>query len=449
MRRDSFGRLDSPQVSALSHAQLIQLRQAAREIFDAALCAVDAREVTRRGVSVDGSRVCIGETELNADKPIYVVSIGKAAASMAMALNESLGDRIAEGLTTNQYPCEGLSSNWRQFAGGHPLPNSESLRAAQAAFQLLEKANAEEAIVIFAVSGGGSAMIEWPVNSEISLADLQEANQLLVTSGANIAEINTVRRTFSAVKGGKLAERAPNAQVVTLIISDTNKGDEASVAAGPSLNPKAVVKTASEIVAQFGLEAKLPKAILRAVMQPAESPASSSKLNPHYVLAENKTAIEAAVASAKSLGFATVVAEEILEQPIVEGCELMLDRLAAEHSPPCLISGGEFACTVRGDGCGGRNLETALRCAIALNDKDSREHVVVLSGGTDGVDGNSPAAGAIADATTLTRARALGLDAQDFLARSDSYSFLEKLSDAIVTGPTGTNVRDIRICLKL
>jgi len=431
----------------LSGKQLNHLRQSAIEIFNAALRAVEARELTRRAIHIYRDRVTVVETDLLSDRPICVLSIGKAAASMSLALSESFGDRITAGLATCPTRCESLPSNWQQFASGHPLPNSESLNAAKAAFELLGKADSEKAVVIFAVSGGGSAMVEWPITDSISLSDLQNANRLLVQCGATITEINTVRRAFSAVKGGKLASRAPNAQIVTLIISDTNPGDEASVASGPSVAPLAVKTTASEIVRKFELEKTLPQAIVRAVRD-ARPIETLLPISPSYVIGDMQTAINAAVEHATSLGFTPAVAGDILEQPIGEGCTLLLDRLSSVRSVDCLISGGEFACTVRGSGRGGRNLETALRCAIELDHHRAGGHTVVLSGGTDGIDGNSPAAGALADETTIARAHALSLDASDFLTRSDSYSFFQKLGDTIVIGPTGTNVRDVRICLK-
>jgi glycerate-2-kinase len=276
------------------------------------------------------------------------------------------------------------------------LPNEDSLAAAQAAFALLDRANEEQALVIFLVSGGGSAMMESPT---ISLYDLRRLNELLVGCGARINEINAVRRVFSRIKGGKMAAYASNARIVTLIVSDTNAGDEANVASGPTLSP--------------GIN------------------------SPYKVLLDNATAMEAARQKASELGFASTIAHHICEQPIEEGCDLLL-----REDADCVISGGEFSCPVRGDGTGGRNLETVLRLALRMSG------VVALSAGTDGIDGNSPAAGAIADETTIARARNLGLDPHDFLARSDSYNFFEKLNDLIVTGPTGTNVRDLRILLK-
>jgi len=243
-------------------------------------------------------------------------------------------------------------------------------------------------------------MLEWPISPEISLDDLRRINQDLITSGARISEINEVRRGYSAVKGGRLAQRATHTRIATLIVSDTNLDDEANVASGPTL-----------------------------------------PTSPYRVLLGNWTALEAAHQKATELGFKSCIAHDICEQPIQEGCDLLLAEVSNDNTD-CLISGGEFSCPVGGDGIGGRNLETVLRCAISGRD------VVVLSAGTDGIDGNSPAAGAIADPTTLTRARNLSLDPADYLTRSDSFTFFAELGDAIRTGPTGTNVRDLRLILK-
>jgi len=341
------------------------------------------------------------------------------------------------------------------FAGGHPLPNEASRAAAQAIFKLIDRANAERAVVFFLVSGGGSAMVEWPAGKQITLGDLRTANRLLVECGATISEINAVRRTFSAVKGGALARRALQASMVTLIVSDTNQGDVANVASGPTLLPSLNGPDPREVLIRYKLEAALPPSIIQTIRQKNLSERQLQKPNPHYVILDNQTAIAAAVEKARALGFATEAAPDICEQPIDEGCELLVSRLsslmnssAVNNRGFCLISGGEFSCPVRGDGRGGRNLETALRCAIELDNKESRHHSVVLSAGTDGIDGNSPAAGAVADETTLGRARLGGLDAQEFLERSDSYGFFDQLGDAIETGPTGTNVRDVRVVLR-
>lgn len=377
---------------------LDQLRRSAREIFDAALASVDPRQAVRRAIVRDGSTVEVcGERFDASSTPIFAVAIGKAAASMAFGVEDALGDLVARGVISAPASSARLSQQWEIFEGGHPLPNEASIEAAEAALNLLDWANGVRGVVICLVSGGGSAMFEYPSHPAMSLDDLRRANQSLIAGGASISEINAVRRTFSAVKGGKLAQYAPHARFVTLIVSDTNRGDEANVASGPTL-----------------------------------------PTSPYQVLLGNWTALEAAHQKALELGFTSRIAHDICEQPIQEGCDLLLSSM---KDTDCLISGGEFSCPVRGDGIGGRNLETALRCAVKL------QQGVILSAGTDGIDGNSPAAGAIADETTVERALSLGLDPADYLARSDSYTFFQQLGDLIVTGPTGTNVRDLRINL--
>ena len=415
---------------------LEQLHCCARAIFDHALSSVDPRQA-----------VCvISKTQIDvALRPVYAVAIGKAATSMAIGLEEGLGDKFTAGLISSPDPPLHLK-RWRSFIGGHPLPNQASLEAASAAFALLGRANAEEALVVFLISGGGSAMLEWPINNEISLEDLRNTNQTLIGCGARISEINSVRRAFSAVKGGALARCAPKAQMLTLIVSDTNLGDEASVASGPTLAPSPDAPQATEVIKQYDLKDLLPASIIKAVNLTSTGDQTETP-GTHHVLLGNWTAVEAAARKATELGFTCITRSDICEQEIEEGCDLLLSSQVAEASI-CEISGGEFSCPVKGPGRGGRNLETALRCAIKLDQKKTSEHTVVLSAGTDGIDGNSPCAGAIADETTINYARNFQFDPESFLARSDSYSFFDRLDSLVLTGPTGTNVRDLRIVLK-
>ena len=302
-------------------------------------------------------------------------------------------------------------------------------------------------------------MIEWPVNEEITLVDLRQANRLLVACGASISEINAVRRAFSAVKGGALGRRALQAKTVTFIVSDTNPGDEANVASGPTLSPSRNSPDPLDVITRYRLEKSLPSAILRTMHagQDATRQLPTQESHPYHVLLDNRTAIKAAVQKARTLGFFTELAQDISEQPIAEGCVLLLSRVTSlwENSETntngvCLISGGEFSCPVRGEGRGGRNLETVLRCAVRLSEsqEQTQHHTVVLSAGSDGIDGNSPSAGAIADENSIHRAQLIGMDAGSFLERSDSYGFFEQLDDAITIGATGTNVRDVRILLR-
>jgi hydroxypyruvate reductase len=425
-----------------------ELHALARSIFNSALAAVDARVATHNAIKINQGALFVLDSQLSSARP-YVVAIGKAALSMAMGVADSISDHVAEGIVVSPKSSEpAILKNWRLLTGGHPLPDRQSLDSARAIFELLARANAERASIIFLISGGGSAMVEMPIDERISLDDLQKTNQILVTSGASIFEINVVRRAFSAVKGGGLARAVPDAQVITLIISDTNQGDESSVASGPTLVPPVAGPGAMEVVSRYRLEYQLPTSVLNAIAASGQPQQINS--SPYYVLLQNRTALEAAARTAGANSFESVIDDEICEQPVQRGCELLLDPIArsGNESRSCLISGGEFSCPVTGNGTGGRNLETVLRCAIEMDSNPPEGEVVVLSCGTDGIDGNSPAAGAIADMTTIARAREVGLDAYEYLSRSDSYSFFRELGDVIVTGPTGTNVRDLRIILQ-
>lgn len=457
-----------------------QLRRAAREIFDEALASADAGDAVRRAVRLVGSRLTIVDAtfDLDASHPaVYAVAVGKAACAMAKSLDEILDDRIARGVLSSATTDCALSPLWEKFAGGHPFPNDASLAAARAASELLKIANeratvAPSVLIVFLISGGGSAMLELPRDEQTTLEELRETNRLLVSCGATIAEINAVRRGVSAVKGGGLAALAPRAAQVTLIVSDTNPGEEANVASGPSLQPPNGSATdAAEVIARYGLASKLPPSILRAIdshgervndaAQIARTSRDADTRRRHFVLLDNSLAVERAAAAARARGYVVEVASDLDEQPVDTGATALVSRLAAlraRHGAAgrtvCLISGGEFSCPVRGVGVGGRNSETALRCAVeferdsAGRGDDEFSRAVALCAGTDGIDGNSPAAGALADVTTVSRARALDMDATDFLQRSDAYTFFDLLGDALVTGPTGTNVRDLRILLK-
>ncbi|MDT4897312.1 MAG: glycerate 2-kinase [Acidobacteriota bacterium] len=438
------------------------LHRAAREIFLEALHGVDAREAVRRAASLDGSHLKLVKTTVdltNHPTGIYSVAIGKAARPMASALSEMLGERLAAGVIAAPTSDTSLSDRWRVFEGGHPLPNQASLDAARAAFDLLRRAESERAPVIFLISGGGSALMEWPREEGTTLEELRAINDALISCGANIVEINAVRRAISAVKGGGLERRAPNCAQISLIVSDTNAGEEKIVASGPTFDPPTDSSEAAAVIARYELEASLPASILRAIRHCSEKMVAPSHypLREHYVLLDNECALASAAEAARSRGFAVEIAHDVVEQAIAEGCSLLLAQLldlsrraSREHRGVCLISGGEFACPVRGSGVGGRNAESALRWAIELDARagDSGfSHAVALSIGTDGVDGNSPAAGALCDETTIKRARRFNLDAHHFLDESNAYNFFQPLGDAIITSPTGTNVRDLRIML--
>lgn len=450
-------------------ADLQELRGAAREVFDEVLAAADARLAVLGAVELDGERLRVGGEwfgSVGRGLKVFSVALGKAAASMASALDERLGGALAGGVLSAPASSHAPSERWHVFEGGHPLPNEASFEAARAAFDLLKTADDSSAVVVFLVSGGGSAMLELPRDPRITLEDVREANRVLVSCGAPIAEVNAVRRALSAVKGGGLAARAPRASQATLVVSDVEAGRAYDVASGPTLEPPQDSTPVKEIVERYGLASRLPAAVVRAL---EESDAPYVPRTPRgarsyfEVLLDNERACEAACEAARARGFAVEYARDLVKQPVEEGAAALVSRLrelyargrAAGARGVCLISGGEFSCPVRGGGTGGRSAETALRVAFKFGrtgrglatDGGTPANVVALCAGTDGIDGNSPAAGALADGTTLSRAGALGLDARKFLDESDAHTFFSRLGDALVTGPTGTNVRDVRILM--
>src|SRR5438128_1426706 len=286
-------------------SNLTQLRIAAREIFDEAVQTVDASDAVRRTVRLEGSRLTVCNTTIDLFKNQTVYAIGKAALTMASALDVILGEKLTAGIMAGnaagagtargsewlapgkdageplarssrrgspadigsmpalQRAHRGVSvpSRWHVFHGGHPEPNEQSIAAAQASFDLLERADKECALVIFLISGGGSAMIEWPISKDVTLGDLRVANRTLVNSGASISEINSVRRAFSAVKGGRLAARAPNSDQITLIVSDVPEGEERNVASGPTVAPPPDTPDPRQMIARYDLHSQLPVTI--------------------------------------------------------------------------------------------------------------------------------------------------------------------------------------------
>jgi hydroxypyruvate reductase len=440
-------------------SNLMELRVAAHEIFGEAMRAVDPGDAVRRAVRLSASNISIGDLKIG-NRRVYAIAVGKAGVAMATALDQILGQSLTRGVLVDPrrltFTLERpLDEPWLWTHGGHPLPTRGSFSAAERVLELLDRANSEHALVIFLISGGGSAMIEWPINSEISLANIRIATKVLIRCGASIGEINAVRRAYSFIKGGRLASKAPNCDQITLIVSDVRKGEEWNVASGLTWAPPADAPSARDVVAHYELGDRFPLSIMRAIESaPSAFDHSEVARHKHFVLLDNDTALEAAANAARARGFVPEIARDIIDGPIEVGCETLLTHLSNfqsrnPESDVCLISGGEFACPVRGEGIGGRNLETALRLAMAAEEKrDQIGEFVALLAGTDGIDGNSPAAGAIIDSTTIERSRKIGLDANDYLNRSDSYSFFVALGDAIETGPTGTNVRDLRILVR-
>lgn len=434
-----------------------ELISAAKDIFSEALKRVDAAAAVRAAVRIDGSNLLIrDEQAIDLSKSVYVVAIGKAAYQMASALDSVAGMHIKEGVVSGAKPACGsslLRPTWQKFFGGHPLPNEESLRAAKACLAMLDRANRDKASVFFLISGGGSAMMDLPSDQRLKLSDLRDLNQILVTSGASIQEINSVRRAVSAVKGGGLALKALHTRQVSLIISDTRSDDVTSVASGPSLLPSADIPDPIEVVEKYALEKRLSDIVMQVLRERDRDHANIQVDSRFRVLLDNRQLVDRTAEIAKELGFETKTDDGEHDEMIEEGVLGLLDRAAKfkrsvrSGKPICFVSGGEFGCEVRGSGIGGRNCETVLTAGLLTEAADDFRQFAFLSAGTDGVDGNSPAAGGVIDKDTIKAARSKGLDPARYLENSDSYTFLKELDAAIEIGPTGTNVRDLRIVL--
>jgi glycerate 2-kinase len=429
----------------------LPFRDTARAIFQHALADASIDKAFARHLHCERGilRICDDLYDLNAYARVFVVSIGKAAHTMVEALEAQVGSRL-EGIVASSVDPGSQVHGFRYFRGGHPTPNADSLRAAEAILKAL-RAQTASSLVIFMLSGGGSAIAEKPIDAEISLDDLVATYRALVLSGAPIAEINAIRKHLSAVKGGRLAQAAYPAQQVSLMISDVPDHTLDALASGPTMPDSASVNDCYTILEKYALLDQFPQSVRELFQRHAieETPKSD---DPAFLrarwwrLLSNKAALDEAGVAATSQGFAVEVDNSCDDWDYHRAAEYLLGRLRElrqKVARVCLISGGEVTVKVTGSGTGGRNQHFALACA----QKIAGENITVLSAGTDGIDGNSPAAGAVVDGTTVERARAAGFDPAAALTGFNSYPVFDALGDAIMTGPTGNNVRDLRILL--
>ena len=435
----------------MSDSPALPWRQVARDIFQHALAEASIGKGFARHVHGERGilRVCEDLYDLHAYSRVFVVSLGKAGHTMVEALSHQVGASL-EGIVACPVQPVTQVHGFRYFRGGHPTPNAESMQAASAMLRALEALPAS-ALVIFLLSGGGSSIVEKAIDDEISLADLVITYRALVNSGAPIAEINAVRKHLSAVKGGRLARAASPAQQVSLLVSDVPDRTPDALASGPTMPDSTSVADCYRIAEQYELLPQFPQSTKELFERHAleETPKSDDPAFHRarfWPVLTNQTAVEEASAEAERAGFVVHVDNSCDDWDYERAADYLLHRvreLRKQCSPACLISGGEVTVKVTNGGVGGRNQQFALACASKI----ANENITVLSAGTDGVDGNSPAAGAIVDGTTLERARRCGSDVRAALDRFDAYPFFTKLGDAIETGPTGNNLRDLRILL--
>lgn len=429
------------------------MKQTALRIFRETLAAIDIPSTLGRKLDFRNSRIHVNRTEINLRdfREILVIAFGKAAFAMAAGFTDVLAPKFSpEGILVVPAPPPRELPRWKTFIGGHPIPTAESFAAGRAILDRLARCD-ERTLIVFLISGGGSAMVEQPLDPAVTLEDFQAMHRALVTCGAPIEEINIIRRHLSATKGGRLAAAAPRSMKITLGISDVPEGHESALASGPTLPDPTTIRDAERIAQDHLLLPKLPPT-LRILFEGHELRETPKQNDPafaraHFALLLGEHDLtHCAHHAAEAEGIVCLCDSSADNWPIEKAADHLLAMLESQkkinpHRPVAVIADGEVSSPVTGEGIGGRNTAFVLACVPKIAGKK----ITVLSAGTDGIDGNSPAAGAVADGETLSRARAAGLDAADFFRRSDAYNFFARLDDAIVTGPTGNNLRDLRI----
>jgi len=441
---------------ALARSNVSDLKQLAREIAYDTLAAIDIPLAMRQRLAHNGSQIRFeGDLiDLAAYERIVAIAIGKASVAMARGFADLLAGNFAfEGILVAPHESLAEVRGFHGIGAGHPLPDNGSVAAARAIIDLLSHCGSRT-LVFFLLSGGGSSLVELPLDANLSREDRQELNRLLVTSGASIHEINAVRKHLSAVKGGRLAAVATASTKFSLAITDVPPGFESALASGPTLHDPTTVADACGVIEKYALAPKLPASIRAKFAHPQSIPETPKPGDPAFASAHFSLLLTMhdlfhhAHQATEARGFITQCDNSTDDWPIAQAAEYLLGQLARlAHANRgrrvALIADGELSSPVHGNGLGGRNSAFVLECVERIDGKG----IAVLSVGTDGKDGSSPAAGAVADGDTLERARAAGFDQREFAARSDSYSFFHKLGDAVETGPTGNNLRDLRILL--
>jgi glycerate 2-kinase len=438
---------------------LRQLRAHAREIFLAGLTAADPLDAVKKSVRLRNDHLQLANRSyaLSRIRNILITGCGKAAARMALAIEDLLGDRVAGGVVVVKYGHGLPLQRIKVVEAGHPIPDEAGLDGARQIVELVRAAG-ENDLVLFLISGGGSALFPGPADG-LTLADKQRTTQMLLQSGATIQEINAVRKHISKLKGGRFAKLVTPAHLVSLILSDVVGDSLEAIASGPTVGDATTYSDCLAIIQRYELREKIPHSVVNLLQRgargavdetPKPSDAVFQKVQ-NVVIGSNQTALKAAKLQAEILGYHTQILSSSIEgesRTVARSHAALVKEIALTDKPvrrpACVISGGETTVIVRGDGLGGRNQEFALAAAIQI---DGLDGAVVLSAGTDGTDGVTDAAGGIVDGSTIQRGRAKGLDATAFLTRNDSNRFLKATDDLLITGPTFTNVMDLQVML--
>jgi len=436
-----------------------KLRKDAIRIFHRGLQAVEPRAAVAASCRREKERFFAGDGvyDLSKINNIYVVGAGKASAPMTAAVEDLLGERITRGIVNVKYGHTVALKRVKLVEAGHPVPDENGQAGTKAIVELVSRAERDD-LVVCLISGGGSALLPLPCRG-VTLKDKQETTNVLLACGATIHEINTIRKHLSGAKGGQLARAAYPAAVLSLMLSDVIGDDLDVIASGPTVPDSSTFQDCMALFSKYDILEKLPEKVVAHIRSGIQGkiPETPKTGDPAFektrnlVIGSNIDAISAAKQEAEALGYHTVVLSSMIQGETRE-VALVHGAIAREvlktgypiASPACILSGGETTVTIKGNGLGGRNQEFALAAAL---DIAGSKHIVVLSGGTDGNDGPTDAAGAIADTDTLDRGNRMNLSAQAYLNRNDSYHFFDRLGDLLKTGPTNTNVMDLRVAL--
>jgi hydroxypyruvate reductase len=437
----------------------VDARETVRVIFDEAVKAGDVHTLLPGAVGRSDHRLTVqGRAfDLEAIRRLLVVGGGKASGAMAEALEALLADRISDGVVVVKAGDPSRTRRVRLVPAGHPIPDHAGLEGAREVLALAESGTAQD-LIICLLSGGGSALLPAPVPA-ITFGEKREVTRLLLEAGATIQELNVVRKHLSTLKGGQLARAAAPAPLLTLILSDVIGDPLDVIASGPTVPDPSTFAEAIEILKRYRLIERTPPMVLAHLNRGVEGklPETPKPSDPIFggvtnrVIGNNTLLVDRAMETARARGLTPVLhaagiqgeAREVA-RGLVAAARAIRDRSDPGASPVCLVAAGETTVTVRGDGVGGRCQEFCLAAAIEVAGEPG---ITVLAAGSDGSDGPTDAAGAIADGTTVTRAETLGLDAQAFLERNDSHEFFSRLGDLIITGATRTNLMDLYLIL--
>jgi len=431
----------------------------AKLIFYAGLEAVEPYKAVKRFVKRKDGILKIADRAYNLKKikRVFIIGIGKAAFPMTKAIEEVLEDRVSEGYIVVKYGYGGKLDKIKVLEASHPIPDEAGMMAAEKIISLLKKTK-ENDLVICLISGGGSAILPAPVEG-ITLEEKQKVTKLLLDCGASIKEINTIRKHLSRLKGGQLAKLAYPSYLHTLILSDVVGDRLDTIASGPTVPDYTTFKDCWDIVKKYHLEPHIPPSVVNHFKRGLEGKVKETpkpgdlafcKVE-NLIVGSNILALRAAKQKAESLGYNTFILSSSIEGETREVAKVHIaiakEILSSGNpvSPPaCVLSGGETTVKVKGKGKGGRNQEF---CLAACTELENMEDVFILSAGTDGTDGPTDAAGAFCSFETLSKAKKEGIIPEKFLDNNDSYNFFKKIGGLFITGPTNTNVMDLRILL--